>query len=341
MYSYSEYAAFKCIAMRGKSMSESTVMTADSYKNIEQAENVVDSPDKSKDEDLETEKTDLQGDDSQSSEGEDVSETNGEEGETEVTQDSDNVESDAESQDDESEGTEGDEDKPEKPEIPKWAEKRFKKISERERRKYEREISGLKKQVQDIVDNVQQQPVQGFDPNTQVQNPFTGQIVARESVEGQVALQLTQAANLAEQAEKQQKINKAQQELKQKLEKGYDKFDDYEDVVKNAGVTQTMLEAAYLSENTDELLYNLAKYKPEEIERISKLSPERQFREMVLIESQMKQSTKKKVVKKIPEPPSKIKGSGASLKDESDLSYEDLIKRRRNAERKALGLSSI
>jgi hypothetical protein len=149
-------------------------------------------------------------------------------------------------------------------------------------------------------------------------------------------LKLQQVAAIQEQAEQQQKTQKNQEELKRKLEKGYAKFDDFEDVVVDAGVTQPMLEAAYLADNTDELLYNLAKYKPEEIDRISKLSPERQFREMVLLESKMKQSTKKKIVKKVPEPPSKIKGSGQSIKDESDMSFEDVLKRRRKMEKERL-----
>jgi hypothetical protein len=308
-------------------MSESTVMTADTYNNMEQSKDKVeDSPDEKKqDENLEK---DLQEDNSEESQEADASESEVE-GES---QEPDSEDAEAES-DNSQEDAQSDEEKSGKPDNPKWFDKRL----EREFKKHQRKLRQIEDETRgQLLNQLKQQQPSQFDQDTYMQNPFTGEIVAKDSVEGKAALMLTQAANLAEQAEKQQKINKAQQELKQKLEKGYDKFDDYEEVVTNAGITQSMLEAAYLSEKTDELLYNLAKYKPAEIERISKLTPERQFREMVLLETQMKQSTKKKIVKKVPEPPSKIKGSGASITDESDLSFEDVLKRRRQAERDAL-----
>lgn len=311
----------------------SEIITAESVQEQLKAEegneqqDNMDSPDEVKDENLETDKV------SDSDLSEDVDESGDDESEeleeseelsediaTESTDESDKEEDD------------GDLDKTDKPDIPKWAEKRLL----RERRKHEREIGQLKQQVSELVGNIQQQSIPQYDQNTQIQNPFTGQIVDINSVEGQVAIQLTQAAQLQAQTEQQEKTQKAKDELKRKLEKGYDKFDDYEEVILDAGITETMLEAAYLSDKTDELIYNLAKYKPDEIDRISKLSPERQFREMVLLESKMKQSTKKKIVKKVPEPPSKIKGSGASVKDESDLSFEDILKRRRQKERERL-----
>jgi hypothetical protein len=280
----------------------------------------VDSPDEnetSKDENLEnTESADDASEDVDQS-GADETEKSGELAEDETT------ESPIET--DESEESQEIEEKSKKPDIPKWVEQRL----QRERRKHEREMNELRKQ-QPVPPPVQ------YDPNTQIQDPFTGNIVDVNSVDGQVVLKLQQVAAIQEQAEQQQKTQKNQEELKRKLEKGYAKFDDFEDVVVDAGVTQPMLEAAYLADNTDELLYNLAKYKPEEIDRISKLSPERQFREMVLLESKMKQSTKKKIVKKVPEPPSKIKGSGQSIKDESDMSFEDVLKRRRKMEKERL-----
>ena len=256
--------------------------------------------------------------------------------ETETSEDDENVQTDSQTESDESSEEKQDvEEKSEKPEIPKWVEKRL----QRQDRKHERELSDYKqqveKQVEQYIGNLANNNAY-IDQSTQIQDPFTGNIVAKDSVEGQVILKMQQLSDVKAQTEKQTKIQQAQEDLKRKLAKGYDKFDDFHDVVDNSGISMTMLEAASLSETPDELLYNLAKYKPEEIDRISKLSPERQFREMVLLETEMKQSTKKKIVKKVPEPPSKIKGSGASLKDESDFTFEELLSFRRKKERERM-----
>lgn len=297
-------------------MSES-IITADSLQTdeVNEQQDKVDSPDENKDENLET----IESEDDAS---EDAAESNAEEPETEDAENDEAAESPSET-----EVTEDEEEteKSKKSELPKGIKARL----WRQERKHEREIGELKKQVEQVVTYANQQQPATYDQATQMQDPFTGNIVDINSVEGQVALKLQQVSQVQEQVEKQQKVQEAQENLRRKLEKGRDKYEDFDNVTENAGITWPMLNAAYLSDNTAELLYNLAKYKPEEIDRISKLSPERQNREMVLLETQMKQSTKKKIVKKVPEPPSKIKGSGASITDESDMSYEDLLKRRR------------
>jgi len=294
------------------------IITAESLQTdeVNEQQDKVDSPDESKDENLET----IESEDDAHESDEPKAET------PEV------VEEDAENADTQTDADEWEEDKEvteksEKPEIPKWAEKRL----QRQNRKHEREMGELQKKVDQQIANANQQPATTYDQATQIQNPFTGEIVDINSVAGQVAIQLTQASQVQEAVEKQQKTEEAQKNLRRKLEKGRDKYDDFDDVTENAGITLPMLNAAYLSDNTAELLYNLVKYKPEEVERISKLSPELQGREMAFLEVKMKQSTKKKIVKKVPEPPTKIKGSGSSATDESDMSFEDLYKRRYKA----------
>lgn len=308
-------------------MSES-IITAKSLQEADGQQDKVDSPDESKDENLETiESADDATDETQSESGDEG------DSETESPADDESVETEVQTETEESAEDEEDEEvtekseKTEKPEIPKWLDKRL----QRERRKHEREMGELQKKVDQQIANVNQQNATTYDQATQIQNPFTGEIVDINSVAGQVAIQLTQASQIQEQVERQQKTEEAQKILRRKLEKGRDKYDDFDDVTEKAGITLPMLNAAYLSDNTDELLYNLAKYKPEEIDRISKLSPDLQGREMAFWEVKMKQSTKKKIVKKVPEPPSKIKGSGSSMTDESDMSFEDLYKRRYKA----------
>lgn len=304
-------------------MSES-IITAESLQTdeVNEQQDKVDSPDESKDENLETIESEDDATDETQSESGDESDS-----ETESPADDESVETELQTETDDSAEDEEVEEKSEKPEIPKWAEKRL----QRERRKHEREMGELQKKVDQQIATVNQQQATTYDQATQIQNPFTGEIVDINSVAGQVAIQLTQASQIQEQVERQQKTEEAQKNLRRKLEKGRDKYDDFDDVTENAGITLPMLNAAYLSDNTDELLYNLAKYKPEEIDRISKLSPELQGREMAFLEVKMKQSTKKKIVKKVPEPPSKIKGSGSSMTDESDMSFEDILRRRRKA----------
>ena len=253
------------------------IITAESLQTDEAGEQQdkvkVDSPDESKDENLETIKSE-----------DDAHESDEPEAETPEVAEESAENADTQTDTDESEEEQEVEEKSEKPEIPKWAEKRLL----RERRKHEREMGELQKKVDQQIANANQQNAPTYDPATQIQNPFTGEIVDINSVPGQVAIQLTQASQVQEAVEKQQKTEEAQKNLHRKLEKGRDKYDDFDDVTENAGITLPMLNAAYLSDNTAELLYNLVKYKPEEIDRISKLSPELQGREMAFLEVKMK-----------------------------------------------------
>jgi hypothetical protein len=307
---------------------------SESTNNANEQEEIVDSPDNenSKDENLET-------DNEQSEDNVNATEESTvDEVETPTDAGDDSEETDSQTDSDKTEESQDLAKQHEDGDLPKWQDKRFLRSLKKHERKMRQIEEGAKQRSQ--LQTTQQQAPQ-YDPNTQLQNPYTGEIVDISSVQGQTLLQLAQVAESQARFEEQQKNNKEREELKQKLEKGLDKFEDFEEVVVGAGLTDTMVSAANLSEKPDELLYNLAKYKPEEVERISKLSPEKQFREMVLMETQMKQSTKKKIVKKVPEPPSKIKGSGASIKDDSDLSFNDLLKRRQDKERKAAGLPPV
>jgi len=220
--------------------------------------------------------------------------------------------------------------------VEEIVEKRLK----RDRKLRQAEFDNYKKQVEQYLggqNTIVNNQNFAFDPSTQIQDPFTGNVVDINSTEGQVIVKLQQLSKLAETQEQEAKKKQEQENLRQKIMKGYNKFDDYEDVLSNSGISDVMLEAAALSDITDEILYNLAKYKPEEIERINKLSPKNQFREMVLIENEIKRNSKKKIVKKVPIPPKKIKGSGAVITNPENMSFDDLLAMRRNEQRKKMG----
>lgn len=105
--------------------------------------------------------------------------------------------------------------------------------------------------------------------------------------------QIQQAVRLALQAQDEQKrkakekesadhVNKRYQSLQDNLDKGSDKYEDFDEVVRaqDAPYTSAMRDAALFLDNPAEVLYKLGK-KPEELKRIAQLHPVDQAREMV------------------------------------------------------------
>jgi hypothetical protein len=210
--------------------------------------------------------------------------------------------------------------------VPEWAEKRFK----RERRKQERleqENATLRQQTVQLANAVQQAPAPGgvqFDPNIHIVDPVTGAIEFRDSVQGQVIETLQKREQLTRQREEEQKKQLQTQELKQRVAKGYDKYDDYEDIVNSLPFTPEMLDAASTSDHVDDFIYSLGKNRFEDVERISKLPPKIQFKEMVKLELEFEQSKDKKIVKPVPKPPTDVRGSTHIEKDPAKMSFEEL-----------------
>ncbi len=99
---------------------------------------------------------------------------------------------------------------------------------------------------------------------------------------------VSQALAAKDQQEQQAKHAAAQQhvasqydKLKDDLDKGYDKYDDFDEVVKNEKTpyTSSIRDALLLVDNPEDVAYKLGK-NPDELSRISKLHPLDQAREV-------------------------------------------------------------
>lgn len=260
--------------------------------------------------------------------------------ETEQEESSEDQESDAE---DEASDNKVDEESEESPpqRLPKWAKERVKEAKERANRakertnELERKLYAQQERLLELERNQSgkqnaQQEV-NYDPNTQIVDPFTGQVVSLNSVEGQVVVKLQQAAEIQQKEEQKAQKAKEKETIKEKLAVGVAKFDDYMDVVSDLPFTQTMLEAAALSDKADEFIYQLGKYNRDDVIRITKLSPKEQFKEIVLLENKF--SHQKTNAKPITPPPSQIKGSGHIEKEPERMDFHDLLALRRKKER--------
>jgi len=210
--------------------------------------------------------------------------------------------------------------------LPIWAKDRVER-SKRRAEQLESELNNQRLRVLELENKLTKQPGTqpdkvDYDPQTQLIDPFSGQVVPIDSVEGRVILKLQQAAEIqAKEDEKKQKTDK-EQKIKDKLAAGLNKFEDFREIVGNLPFTQTMLEAAALSDKADEFVYHLGKYNRSEVERIIKLSPNEQFKEIVLLDNKFKQM--KPPAKPAAEPPTQVKSSGYIEKDPSRMSFEDL-----------------
>lgn len=206
-------------------------------------------------------------------------------------------------------------------ELPDWMKKRLKRVES----KYKRELDSYKQEVDQYIKQVRPQSQEPtYDVNNQVADPFTGAVYDKDSVNGQVILKLQEMAQYQEHAEVSQKQQQELMQLKNKVTQGVEKYDDYEDVLMSSPITEAMVKAAALSDNTADLLYNLAKKRPADAERISKLSPELQFREMVLMEKELL-STPKAVVRNTAPPPSKVAGSGKIETSLENMSFDQRL----------------
>ena len=241
----------------------------------------------------------------------------------------------------ESDGGESDEVQDPDGQLPEWTKKRL----QRERRKRERvenELATLKAQSSQLVNAIQQQ-AKGqngaqFDANIHVADPVTGEVFFRDSVEGQVIETLQKREKLKEQREAQQRAQSEAAQLKAKFEKGYDKYDDYQELIESMPFSKEMLDAVAISDNPDDFVYSLGKDRFADVERISKLPPKQQYKEMVKLELEFEQSKGKKIVKQAPKPPATVKGDSHIEKDPDKMSYEELRARARAAEEAKYGV---
>lgn len=168
---------------------------------------------------------------------------------------------------------------------PEWLHRRLK--AERKR---------LQKEMQSQLEQRLASLEQKYQPQTQAAD--TADLNPRSLIRSE----LQQIA--AEEAQKryQQEAHERVMSFQQQVEKGSDKFADFEDVVRDPSlpVTEFMAQTAMTSPRGAELLYQLGKHQRDELRRIASLPPHQQVREMILAEAKL--DAPKKVSSSAPAP---------------------------------------
>ena len=150
----------------------------------------------------------------------------------------------------------------------------------RQERKHQREMRQMREQLEQL---------QSMIPQHQSNDPYAQQGNALDGVNPDIQKAVSYAL-AAQEAEKRKAIEREQALLVQKkyqalndnLDKGADKYEDFDEVVRaqDAPFTHAMRDAALFLDNAPDVLYKLGKNK-DELKRISSLHPLDQAREMV------------------------------------------------------------
>jgi hypothetical protein len=153
----------------------------------------------------------------------------------------------------------------------------------RQEKRHQRQMREMQQQFESMRQQLSQQP---SDMNQQTggygeeQNPLVD-----DQIHKAVSLALRaqdEQKRKAKERESMEHINRRYESLHENLDKGSDKYDDFEDVVraKDAPYTSAMRDAALFLDNPADVLYKLGK-QPDELKRIAQLHPVDQAREMV------------------------------------------------------------
>jgi hypothetical protein len=115
-------------------------------------------------------------------------------------------------------------------------------------------------------------------------------------------------------------IDETYQELDEKMEKGRNKYTDFNELVldENLKISDAMVEAILFSDTAEDVLYYLGKH-PEEAEKISKLPSLKIAHEFGKIEAKLNAPPPKKRTTQAPEPITPVKTTGVTEKDPSDM----------------------
>ena len=199
-------------------------------------------------------------------------------------------------------------------ELPEFAKRRLGK----EQKKYEREISRVRAELeQERARNQapQQQPAYGAQSPSVYVDPITGQYIDTNTPEGQAIFQYQQqmSQHLTAQEQRQQEQNQKNIEAKRfahlqdSFEDAKDKYTDFETVIKNAGMTETIGRELADFPDPGELGYYLAS-NPREVDRLKKLPAYEMKRELA---RHMAEMVSKNNISRAPAPIKPI-GSGAA-----------------------------
>lgn len=156
---------------------------------------------------------------------------------------------------------------------------------QRQEKRHQREMRQMREQLEQMHSILGNQG----QPNQSISDPYAQPGNALDGVDPQIhkavsfALQAQEAERRkAKEREEAALVQKKYQALNDNLDKGSEKYDDFDDVVRSqdAPFTPAMRDAALFLDNAPDVLYKLGKNK-EELKRIAALHPLDQAREMV------------------------------------------------------------
>ncbi len=173
-------------------------------------------------------------------------------------------------------------------------------------KRHRRQMTQMQQQLADLQTSMAgMQPVQQADFNQQPEDPVATQVRA----------QMEQMAHEQAYHQQQAKVQVEQQKVMKHVERLRDKYDDFDNVLADAGVPDHALtgalEQARVMPDGIEFVYHLAKSKPEEFNRLRNLPPDEQAREMVKLKINTSTNAVPKKVSGAPDPGSDL-GRGES-----------------------------
>lgn len=187
----------------------------------------------------------------------------------------------------------------------------------------EKEIEYLRTQVSAIFQPTQQEYSA---PQGQILDPATGQYVDEDSVEGKVILKLQQMQQAEAVRQQTAAAQMKQKALNSKIEEVKEKYDDFEDVIKDSynHFPSAMSEIMLNNPGSVETFYDLAKNNPQKLAEISKLSEFQQLKAINFIEFQKENKVTQKLRSDAPKPTPPVKPSTTNFveKDSYDAIYE-------------------
>ncbi len=175
------------------------------------------------------------------------------------------------------EAAEAQADSGESTELPKYAKE---KLGMQEKR-HKKQMRELQQQMEDMRSQLGSRPqMQSQDQSQGQSNQAAGDPYQHAVAAAMQAIE--QKQKKSQEAEKMQHVHKQYQDLQDDLDNGSDQYDDFDDVVRSPKThyTEAMRDAALLIPNRTDVLYKLGK-NPDELNRISKLHPLEQAKEMV------------------------------------------------------------
>lgn len=198
----------------------------------------------------------------------------------------------------------------------------------RQQKQHQKQIRALQSQIQQMQSGQSSpQPAMGGAMNAAPSiNPMTGQPIAPGSLEDHIHQAVAAGLRAKDMEEQRVKNQQAAQhvqgqydKLSKDLDSGSDKYDDFDDVVRdsNAPFTPAMRDAALLLPNSIDVLYTLGKNR-DELNRIGGLHSLDQAKEMVKLSQALALGGGKKNMPQSPNPLGNVKSNPMTGSNKTD-----------------------